>query len=103
MKPTEHSRSWEADPFSSSQEIPRILWNPKIYYGIRNVCPLPALSQINPFHAPSTSWRSILVLSSYLLLALTSCLSRSCFLTKTQYAPPPLPRACYMLRLSHSS
>ena len=53
MKPTEHSRSWEADPFSSSQEIPRILWNPKIYYGIRNVCPLPALSQINPFHAPS--------------------------------------------------
>jgi hypothetical protein len=28
----EESSSWEADRFTSSQEIPRILLNPKIHY-----------------------------------------------------------------------
>jgi hypothetical protein len=28
----EQSPSWESDRFSSSQEIPRILWNPKVRY-----------------------------------------------------------------------
>jgi hypothetical protein len=28
----EQSPSWEANRSSASQEIPRVLWNPKVYY-----------------------------------------------------------------------
>ena len=49
----EQSPSWEADQFSASQEIPRILGNPKVLYRIHK-CPLPVpiLSQLDQFHTP---------------------------------------------------
>ena len=98
----EQSPSWEANRYSSSQEIPRILWNPEVHYcGYNSPPPIPILSEINPIHAPhSLSWRSILILSSHLYLGLSSGLFPSGFPTQHPYAPLLIP---YVLHDPHIS
>ena len=87
----EHSPSWEANRFSAGQEIPPILWNPKVHYCIHK-CPPPVPIQSIPSHP--TSWRSILILSPHLCLGLPSGYLPSGLPSKTQYTP--LPHTCYM-------
>ena len=70
------SPSWEANKLSASQEIPRILWNPKVHYRSHKCPPpVPILSQLDPVHAPISHF--ILILSSDLRLGLSSGLFNS--------------------------
>jgi hypothetical protein len=49
----EWSPSLEASTFSDSQEIPRILWNLKVHYGVYKILPLVRiLSQMNQVCGP---------------------------------------------------
>jgi hypothetical protein len=56
----ELSPSWEANWFVASQEIPRVLLNPKVHYRIHNCSPpVSILSQPNPVHTPTSNFLKI--------------------------------------------
>ena len=97
------SHSWEANRFSASQEIPRILWNPKVYY-CSHKCPppVPVLSQFDPVHIRTSHF-----LKNHLNIILPST-PRSpkwslSFRFPHQTLYTPLPHMRHMPRPSHSS
>jgi hypothetical protein len=81
----EQSLSWEVNSHSASQEIPRVLGNPKVHYHVHRRTPMVSvLRQMHPIHT-TPSLRSILI-SSYLCLGLLSGLFSSGFPTWIFYA-----------------
>ena len=98
----EQSPSWEANTCWVSQEMPRILWNPKVHYRIHKSPPsVPILRHINPVHVPHLiAWRFILTLFSHLRLGLPNRFIPSGLPTNTLYASlPSSKRARYPAHL----
>ena len=98
------SPSWEANWFAASQEIPCILWNPKVHYRThKRPPPVPILCQPNPVHIPTSH---LLKIDPNIFHPSTSRspqgLFPSGFLTKTLYAPL-LTHTRRMPSPSHSS
>ena len=83
----DQSPSWEANRFSASQKIPRILCNPKVHYSIHKCQPpVRILSQLDPVHSLNSHFPKIhLNIIPHLRLSLPSGLFPSSFLTKTLY------------------
>ena len=101
----EYSHSWEANRFSASQEIPRILWNPKVHYRIHNSPPpVPILRQLDSFHNPTSHF---LMIHLNIVLPSTPGSPKWSIFFKFPHQNPlytsPVPHTCYMPRPSQSS
>jgi hypothetical protein len=72
---------------AATQELPSILWNPKVHHRVNKSLPLlPILSQINSIHTiPSYLSKIILILFTHLRLGLPSGLFPSGFPTNILY------------------
>jgi len=102
----EQSSSWEANWSAASQEIPRILWNPKVHHCNHKRTPLSLswASSIQSTHSHPTSRRSSLILSSHLCLGLPSGSFPQVSTPKpcTHLSPPPYALHAPLISFYHS-
>ena len=101
----EQSPSWRANQFLASQEIPRILWNPKVHYHIHKCPPpVPIFSQHDPVHTTTSHFLKIqlnIILPSTPGYPTWSLSLR--FPHQNPLYTSPLPHTSYIPRPSHSS
>ena len=101
----EQSPSLEANRFSASQEVPRILWNLKVHYCIHKCpTPVPILSQIDPIHAPTANFLKILlnIILTFKPVSTNWWALSLRFPHQNTVNVSPLPHTCYMPHPSHS-
>jgi len=101
----EQSPSGEINRFSTSQEIPRILWNPNVHYRIyKCLSPVPILSQRNPVHTPTSHF---LTINLYIILPSTPGSPKWSLSFRFPHQNPvyvsAIPHTRFMPQLSHFS
>ena len=96
---------WEANSFSASQGITRILWNLTVHYHIHKCPPtVPIMSQLDPVYSPTSHFLKIyLNIILHLRLGLPSGLFPLVFPTKIYICLSALPYAPHVSSISFFS
>ena len=90
--------------FAASQEIPRILWNPKVHYRIHKYPPsVPILSQLHPVSTPSHFLKIHLNIIIPSMSGSPQWPLSLWFLHQNPVHTSPLPHVRHMPRPPHSS
>jgi hypothetical protein len=88
LRPLGAESFYGSQPDLPTQEIPRVLWNPKSHYRIhKRPPPVPILSQMNPTHGPPSHFliHFNIILSSYSVR----------FPHQSSVCTSPVPHTCY--------
>ena len=97
--------SWETNWFVGSQEIPHILWNPKVHYRVQKwPPPVPTLRQFDPVHTRTSHFLKFHLNIIFPFTPVSPQWSLSpTFPHQSSAQASSLPHTRYMLHQSHSS